>query len=60
MFREGAAAVLRAMPPVFGPANAWLFNERDGKLDALQQALGLRDAAWCRRVREELSESGSG
>lgn len=50
-FRQGVSDIREAMPPIFGPANAWLFNERDGKLDALQRALGLDDAAWCDAVR---------
>jgi len=38
---EGAAAIYLAMRPRFGPANAWLFNERGRKLTALAKALDV-------------------
>lgn len=40
-FRQAALEIFRVMRPVFGPANAWLFNERARKVEELARALGL-------------------
>lgn len=37
---EAATAIYLLMRPKFGPANAWLFNERGAKLKELAKALG--------------------
>lgn len=44
---RAVCAVIAALPPHFGPANAWLFGERDGKLRALCEAVGLTDPDAC-------------
>jgi hypothetical protein len=46
-FQQGALEIMCAMRPEFGPANAWLFNERDNKIKALSEKLKLshEDAA---------------
>lgn len=41
VFQQLALEIFLVMRPVFGPANAWLFNERQAKIDRLAQALGL-------------------
>lgn len=40
-FQQGALEITCAMRPHFGPANAWLFNERDKKIEALAKKLGI-------------------
>lgn len=60
LFEQGARQIFAAMPPTFGPANAWLFNERSGKLGALEQALGLTEAEWCHAFLLELQAEEQG
>ena len=43
LFVAGVRAIEEAMPAVFGPANAWLFNERGRMIAALGEALELDD-----------------
>ena len=40
------------MPEHFGPANAWLYQERDQKFQALGEALGL-DSDTCAELLED-------
>ncbi len=44
LFAEGARALWRVMPALFGPANAQLFGERGARLQALAEALGVEPA----------------
>lgn len=53
LFRDGAERIFEVMWPAFGPANAWLFNERDGKLGSLCEKLGV-DVDRCVAIIEEL------
>ena len=45
LFVEAEGRIHHAMWPAFGPANAWLFGERAGKVGDLRRALGLGDEA---------------
>ena len=40
-FRQDALEIFLAMRPEFGPANAWLFNEREKKIEQLALKWGL-------------------
>jgi hypothetical protein len=52
LFRKGFKKIHEAMRPEFGPANAWLFNERDGKIGDLCGRLDL-DPERCYEIEQE-------
>ncbi len=54
LLRNGAGEIIVAMPATFGPANAWLYNERGGKLGELCDKLGLEQAACEPIIAEEI------
>jgi len=45
LFVRYEGLIHQVMWPAFGPANAWLFNERAAKVGSLAEALGLADDA---------------
>ena len=53
VLRRSVRAILRAMQPLFGPANAWWFNERDRKLAELCERLGGPPEVCEKPIEEE-------
>jgi len=52
LFRKGLPRIHEEMRPEFGPANAWLFNERETKIMELCRRLSLT-ADTCVPIVEE-------
>src|SRR5690606_17386979 len=50
--RHGARAIAQVMVPVFGPANAWLFNERSAAITHLCDELEV-GARTCDQIKAE-------